>query len=138
MYYSRKKDALLIHTAKWRKKNIERLKKYDHEKGRDRAEDVKKINLGKRLKVVEHYSGGTMCCANCGETFFDALTIDHTDNNGAQHRRFVKSPICQHLYSIWDRTGTFPPGYQILCFNCNCMKYFRPLGYTEFSLLKRM
>ncbi|MFE1396776.1 hypothetical protein ACFW53_02415 [Nocardiopsis dassonvillei] len=45
------------------------------------------------------------------------LTIDHVDNNGAEHRREIGGGG-EKLYRWLKREG-YPPGYQVLCFNCN-------------------
>ena len=54
-----------------------------------------------RLRVLRHYSGGSMQCACCGETEVDFLGIDHIDGDGAQHRREVRPSA--HL-SMVDQT----------------------------------
>lgn len=72
----------------------------------------------RRYKVIEHYSNGTMQCACCGESIYEFLTIDHIDNNGSQHRKEIgRSDI-----TSWIFENDFPPGFQILCWNCNCAK----------------
>jgi len=67
-----------------------------------------------RLRVLRHYSGGSMQCACCGESEVDFLGIDHIDGDGAQHRREVRpSAIYRSLIKLH-----FPSGIQILCHNC--------------------
>lgn len=76
-----------------------------------------------RLKVFIHYSGNPPKCACCGETIIQFLTIDHTHNDGARHRKEIglgrKSGV--FLYK-WLVDNEFPEGFQILCYNCNCGK----------------
>lgn len=69
----------------------------------------------KKIKqiVVEHYGGE---CACCGEKEVAFLTVDHINNDGAEHRKEVKHT---RMY-VWLRQNGYPPGYQILCWNCNC------------------
>lgn len=64
--------------------------------------------------VLEHYGGK---CACCGEDEWKFLTIDHINNDGAAHRRVVKTYI-----TGWLIKNNFPPGFQILCHNCNFTK----------------
>lgn len=55
-------------------------------------------------------------CACCGETNRDFLTIDHANGGGGEHRRVVPAAAMM----AWLKRNGFPPGFQILCFNCNC------------------
>ena len=69
-----------------------------------------------RSDVLKHYGGK---CILCGCTDEDILCFDHIHGGGVQHkieRRGLK------LY-MWLKNNKFPPGYQILCHNCNLDKY---------------
>jgi hypothetical protein len=69
----------------------------------------------KRRKVLTHYGNR---CARCGFTDQRALSIDHVEGGGAEHRRNLKSnDIC-----AWLMRNNFPPGFQILCMNCQWIK----------------
>ena len=46
------------------------------------------------------------------------LTIDHINNDGAQHKRERKGI---DLYD-WIIKHNFPDIFQTLCYNCNCSK----------------
>jgi hypothetical protein len=70
-----------------------------------------------RQEVLSYYSAGTLKCACCRETEIDFLTVDHMYGKGTEHRREAGSYVYQWLY----HTG-FPPGFQILCANCNMSK----------------
>lgn len=72
-----------------------------------------------RDRVLFEYSDGEMCCASCLYTDERALTIDHVDNNGAEHRKQLKRA---NIY-IWLEQNNYPPGYQVLCHNCNWIKH---------------
>ena len=74
--------------------------------------------LATRLRVLAHYSGGSMCCACCGENEVEFLGIDHMHRDGAQHRREVRPSA---IYR-WLIKHKFPPGIQVLCHNCNLAK----------------
>lgn len=46
------------------------------------------------------------------------LDVDHVNNDGAEHRKEVRS----NFYA-WLKQQGFPEGYQILCRNCNWAKF---------------
>lgn len=70
-----------------------------------------------RREIVDHYGA---CCACCGETQYEFLTIDHVNNDGAVHKRVVG----RDTYSVlrWIKANDFPNSIQILCYNCNCVR----------------
>lgn len=74
----------------------------------------------KRL-VIGHYGGK---CACCGEEQIEFLTIDHMNNDGSKHRKSlgIRKGGGVKFYR-WLRNNKFPPGFQVLCFNCNATKY---------------
>lgn len=59
-----------------------------------------------------------MKCVCCGENDINCLTIDHINNNGAEHRN--KNHI--DFIAQWLIKNNFPTGFQTLCINCNCVK----------------
>lgn len=62
--------------------------------------------------ALDHYGNECECC---GDGDPDILTIDHIDGNGAAHRKTIPaSQICS-----WLIRNNFPPGFRVLCFNCN-------------------
>lgn len=65
--------------------------------------------------AMEAYGG--VRCACCGETEWHFLSIDHINNDGAEHRRSVGRNL--HL---WLKQSNYPPGFQVLCHNCNIGK----------------
>lgn len=74
-----------------------------------------------RLEVVRYYGGQDPRCACCGEAALVFLTVDHMANDGAAHRRRAKS----YVGMLRDlKTRGFPPGIQVLCFNCNLARGF--------------
>jgi hypothetical protein len=60
-------------------------------------------------------------CVCCGEAGFPFLSLDHINGGGAEHRRSLKTAGGFSFYSHLRKLG-YPPGYQILCFNCNMAK----------------
>lgn len=80
-----------------------------------------------RLKdqVFSHYGA---VCACCGETEKIFLTLDHVNDDGAEHRRKMtgksgrESGGTVRVYLDVIRRG-FPDDFQILCYNCNCGRF---------------
>ena len=64
-----------------------------------------------RESVIGAYGGECSCC---GERERDFLTIDHINGGGTQHRKQVHGKVYAQL-----RRDGFPPGYRVLCWNCN-------------------
>jgi hypothetical protein len=48
------------------------------------------------------------------------LTIDHINGGGRQHR--LQAGVKGDFYTWLKRNG-FPPGFQVLCWNCNHAKH---------------
>jgi hypothetical protein len=75
-----------------------------------------------RLEVLTHYGGNPPKCACCGETIIQFLTIDHINNDGAEHRKQISgsSRKCSghHMYQ-WLKKNNYPNEFQVLCMNCN-------------------
>lgn len=107
-----------------RKCNTKKLREY-------RLADVPRWRLNARRSyrklyetIMHHYGNGDLKCACCGETEIGFLTLDHINNNGAEHRRIVmngKSTTGPRFY-LWLKRNNYPPGFQVLCYNCNCSK----------------
>jgi hypothetical protein len=72
--------------------------------------------------------GGTCTC--CGESRYEFLAIDHIDGGGTKERRanFVNgSAVNKWLADRWLADRGYPPGYRVLCHNCNSA-----LGYYDY------
>lgn len=65
---------------------------------------------------------GGYVCACCGETEPLFLTLDHVNGDGAEVRRNIGTLGGTKLYK-WLRDNGWPPGYQVLCLNCNQGSY---------------
>ncbi len=68
-----------------------------------------------RHQAILAYGGYRCACCGIREASF--LTIDHIANGGSQHRRQVRS------FFNWLRDQGYPPGFQVLCSNCNHGRY---------------
>lgn len=78
----------------------------------------------RRRKVKEgvftHYGGKCTCC---GESQMQFLSLDHVNNDGAQHRRSLGTMVSGGVsFYYWVRKNGYPSYLQILCFNCNHAK----------------
>lgn len=71
-----------------------------------------------RQEVLEHYGKLCVCCK---ESQIEFLTIDHINDDGAEHRRTEKVGTGGNFYS-WLKRNKFPDGFQVLCWNCNAAK----------------
>jgi hypothetical protein len=80
----------------------------------------KAIARAQRLRIFENYGGAF--CACCGEDEYVFLTIDHIENNGAQHKREIGGS--GNILYRWIIQAGFPSGFQVLCWNCNEAKRF--------------
>ena len=68
-----------------------------------------------KYEVIKYYSNGTMSCACCGENHYEFLCIDHINGGGSAMRR----KLGHGNMAKWLKARNFPPGYRILCHNCN-------------------
>lgn len=75
----------------------------------------KRLRAAEQERILDAYGHA---CACCGERERLFLTVDHVNNDGAEHRKTFNGD----LYKWLIRQG-FPDGFQILCFNCNMGKY---------------
>lgn len=66
------------------------------------------------IKIQAFNAYGGCECIWCGENDVIVLTIDHINNN-SKHRGG------NWMYN-WLKKNNYPPGFQVLCFNCNCTK----------------
>ena len=70
-------------------------------------------------RVLSYYSNGTMKCVCCGFSKLDGLTRDHIEGRKKLgHSRELSGARLDR----WLINNDFPPGIQILCFNCNSAK----------------
>lgn len=81
-----------------------------------RRAKITEANQRLRLECLNAYGGPICVC--CGETELVFLTLDHIANDGAEHRRKIGLRSGAGLYRYLIRNN-FPPGLQVLCWNCN-------------------
>jgi hypothetical protein len=106
------------------RKNKERRERYA-EKAEARQKILDRNNAAARAlrdRVLAAYGGPKCACPYCKDgDILDFLTIDHIENDGAAHRRMIGKGGAP-TYRWLVRQG-FPPGYQVLCWNCNRSKH---------------
>jgi hypothetical protein len=85
------------------------------EQCRKRYNKLRKIR-DKTIKDAAFAAYGGYVCSCCGETHEEFLQIDHVNNDGAKHRR--DDPTAYRIY-FWLRKYNYPPGFRVLCSNCN-------------------
>lgn len=78
-----------------------------------------------KLEALNAYGGH---CSICGISNPQYLTVDHIDNDGADHREQVMGSrrAAGWNFYAWLRKEKYPPGYQILCWNHNSSKDTHP------------
>lgn len=81
-----------------------------------------------RLETLLAYGGQQPKCAcpGCDENRLPFLTIDHTNNDGGIHRKSIAPtkglPPGGGVIFRWLKKNNYPPGYQVMCYNCNMAK----------------
>lgn len=135
-YYENHRDLFKKNGKTYREHNSEKIrlrsKERYYQKPRKRKdyymrnkERIKIQSKNKRLEikteVITHYGNGECKCIRCGFADIRALSIDHINGNGNQHRKENQYLRGNHVYE-WLRKNKFPEGYQTLCMNCQLIK----------------
>ncbi len=91
-----------------------------------------------KFDAIRAYSE-TSSCDICKTSFIEFLVIDHIEGGGCRHRRELGNHG-SHRFYLWLMKNGYPPGYRVLCHNCNLKhgkkeqskKGFKPLSeYSE-------
>lgn len=72
-------------------------------------------NIRLRWDALVHYSQDPPTCTCCGDNTYEFLALDHINGGGRQHRQ---QGGWSRLSAELRRQG-YPPGYRVLCHNCN-------------------
>ena len=131
-YQFRCRDCYNQYHVDWRKKQGDRYRIM--QKNRHRAKiaamsetDKKKYLKSKSVEKSKKYyvlkeeifaAYGGYKCACCGETIKEFLTIDHINNDGAEMKRKNIHGRPSMSFYTWLKKNNFPPGFQVLCWNC--------------------
>jgi len=88
-------------------------------KGSSTIKSENKYHLNIKLEVLNKYSDSNILkCVQCGESDLRVLTIDHIDDNGAEHRRSLQG---KSFYLHLHRSKKIH-GLQVSCQNHNLGK----------------
>jgi hypothetical protein len=68
-----------------------------------------------RLDVLRKYSPNLSC--KCGVSHIAALSVDHINGDGNQHRKEVGNCVYH-----WLKKNNYPDGFQVLCMSCQYIK----------------
>ena len=79
------------------------------------AEKVKLTRQEEKLAAYDAYGGRK--CACCGEAELGFLTLDHINGDGSKEKKSHGG--YPYNYRQLREMG-YPPGRQVLCYNCNC------------------
>lgn len=112
-WYLKNKKQIRKKSLLYRLKNLVSYRAYQREY-------QKKLHRALKFEVLTHYSKNskTPLCVCCGENTIQFLSIDHINNDGALHRKTLKSKGGNSFYK-WLKKNNFPDGFQTLCHNCN-------------------
>lgn len=117
-------DAAREACYRWREKNPKKWKAVgDRWASKNRIVYEAERRQTVRQNVFEAYGG--FVCACCGEKEPMFLTIDHVENDGNKHRKELATKIGKGgtAFFDWLKRNKFPPGFQVLCRNCNWGKH---------------
>lgn len=94
-------------------------KKYEQYREKTREKVVKRNSERRKQLREEVITAYGKKCVCCGETEPKFLAVDHIYNDGAEHRKQVKT---KSIY-LWLKRNNFPKDrFQLLCHNCNFSK----------------
>lgn len=86
------------------------------------AESAREFAAALKLEALNAYGGPI--CGCCREDNVIMLTLDHVDQQGAEDRR-QNGKSGTGFYQRLKKLG-WPPGFRVLCRNCNYAVYFDP------------
>jgi len=123
-YQKRNPEKALEAQRKWRSKNRDHVNEL-HKKWADKNRLVYEANRRQKVREAVFNAYGGFRCACCDESEPMFLTIDHVNNDGAEHRKKLKSKIGKSgtAFFDWLKRNNFPSGFQVLCRNCNWGKH---------------
>lgn len=94
-----------------------------------------------RVYVIRHKAEafnayGGCHCVGCGETDMECLSIDHINQNGAEHRRQTDCGGGSRFYK-WLKVNGYPSGFRVLCMNCQWRARAGTLDRLSGALISR-
>lgn len=99
------------------RRNANKRNRKSREYYRNNAEEMKARERARQrsLKDAAYNAYGGHRCNCCGESIVQFLCIDHVNNDGSRHRK----EIGRGSIYYWLKQNGYPPGFQVLCANCN-------------------
>lgn len=80
----------------------------------------KRSRMKLKTDALNAYSNDNPRCVCCGETELEFLCLDHTENDGNDHRKVTGRG---NTFYFWLRKNKYPKlNIQVMCFNCNNSK----------------
>jgi len=116
-YRARNPSLWKAYDQLWNEQNRERRRLYSQQRLQDPVVRARKLELRQKAKLAAFVAYGGAFCKCCGETGMEFLSIDHINNGRGNPAKREGS-----LY-YWLRKRGFPPGFQVLCHNCNAAKH---------------
>lgn len=126
-YYLKHKDYIIKRARKWTCNNNLKC-----------VISGRKTRRKQKITICTHYCDGSPKCKSCLETDIDVLTLDHINDDGAEHRRRLGINSGYHFY-CWlrnehKRLGQYPGGLQVLCFNCQLRKQLKSASHSSVQM----
>ncbi len=116
----RQKEKQRIYYKTYKEKHPDKIKaKYIEHREENTSRTLRNSNIEK-VGIIAHYSNNTRKCARCGFDDLRALTIDHINGGGTEHRKILHRTGAS--FYRWLRMNGYPGGYQVLCHNCQWIK----------------
>lgn len=93
---------------------------------------MKKYRTRLWRETVAAYGGKCVCCDENEPAF---LTLDHINSDGAEHRSEIFGRNVGSMFE-WAYANGFPDNLQLLCWNCNCARYYRGDGICPHEMTR--
>ena len=116
MQHRRLTDATYL--AKVRDNNRKFYKQYREK----RVAAMREKQWRTRVQCLQAYSPGKLACACCEEDTLEFLTLDHVKDRKRDGGVRVGGDRSGQTLISWLIRMNFPPGFQVLCYNCNCSR----------------
>lgn len=114
-------DSRSAYQAVYRSDRADHLKEYHAQKHLNKKDKrnatSRRYYRNLRDQVLNRYGAMCSCCGESDKTF---LTLDHVNNDGAEHRRKIGMG---HIFYRWIIDHAFPDTIKVLCYNCNSGRY---------------
>jgi hypothetical protein len=136
--YPKIRNKTILRATEWNKNNPDRRKHISRESarrirktvdGKQRANlNARKHTKRRRVMIVKLFGGKCVCC---GESHIEFLSIQHKNNDGAEHRRRIGMGGTYN----WIRKNTeeAKKTMELMCMNCNSS-----LGFFHYCPHKTM